>query len=498
MYIDHAHLKVLLTFGSVFLSIIIGMLILGAAGPQKWQNSNYSLYNCTNNIVDIPHCAGNYPPPQNGTITWHFTLPTLGKVNEVWEIDVYPLPWNLSDSFEDQMLYSVNIYGQTTNSSWETLFFNDTQSFDWSCDYGADCLAWTMVYVESIQYSNYKMEFILYNVNNVYRNLGNIIFRFYTINSSYMVTETVVRFVYIIIGIFALANYILRMGGYPYHEWTFEQITLGILLAALFALNNPFRIFELLVSGWFFPLWGAILEAIFESLLCLFWLFTITKLRRNGVTNKYTWSHWDWAMVAIVLIYFVLAFTLYTLVDVTESKQPVLGGSATASDILFYFVALTYGTIITWALVLYLMTIPIISTKAYLAPRFVFLAVPTLFILFSVIIGIFLGTFGTYRRNATQFEFYFALYNIYCYWLLVGYWPISAPGRFENEDGSLRGAGEEESIPIFRESAKTATTTPSPIYQAPEPTKQPIKSNTDVVILPSATATSEKEENNQL
>jgi len=55
----------------------------------------------------------------------------------------------------------------------------------------------------------------------------------------------------------------------------------------------------------------------------------------------------------------------------------------------------------------------------------IFFSLPALLAIMAVLTGVFSGTIGPFGRDNSSYVFFLALYNVYTYLFLWGYWPVS-------------------------------------------------------------------------
>jgi len=248
-----------------------------------------------------------------------------------------------------------------------------------------------------------------------------------------------VLFLGVNIGLFAF-HFLKLKGKRRYWEsWTDEQKLFVFLLLSLVGLNNPFYALEFITRGWFLPFLGAFLELIFNCLLFIFWFVVAQKLRSDDGVLKFDWFlKISFGMIGI---YAVLATIFNVLNSTRDDSSPFWGvsDSVTALDVMYYLTSALYvGVVVAFFTTLVIILQPISERKAVHA-RFIFFGLPTLAVIISVLVGIFLGTIGTFGRDAPSFVYYLFMYNLYVYLMLWGYWPVekSYEGNLPTETSSL-------------------------------------------------------------
>ena len=88
--------------------------------------------------------------------------------------------------------------------------------------------------------------------------------------------------------------------------------------------------------------------------------------------------------------------------------------------------------------------------------RFLYTVTPAAIIIVSLMIGLFLDTFGPTRRTALSFCYFYTLYNIYGCVLLIGCWPTQG-GFAAFWAPSTSTEDTEEEGAIFTEQLSKAT-----------------------------------------
>jgi len=115
------------------------------------------------------------------------------------------------------------------------------------------------------------------------------------------------------------------------------------------------------------------------------------------------------------------------LTSVREVQSPLFGLTTDVTpDRVFYFLTSAFYASIT---ILFFATLvvtiqPSTAGRLRLRARFAFFVIPTLFVIVSVLVGMFLGIVGPVGRDAPSFVYYLFMYNVYAYLQLWGFWPI--------------------------------------------------------------------------
>eukprot|EP01125_Pyxidicula_operculata_P017310 TRINITY_DN605_c0_g1_i7.p1 TRINITY_DN605_c0_g1~~TRINITY_DN605_c0_g1_i7.p1 ORF type:complete len:175 (-),score=11.92 TRINITY_DN605_c0_g1_i7:69-593(-) len=130
--------------------------------------------------------------------------------------------------------------------------------------------------------------------------------------------------------------------------------------------------------------------------------------------------------LALVLLYALLATILFGLASARDESSPLFAitDHISAIQILYYISSAIYIAIIIIFFGTLVISIQPINERPQFRTRFIFFSGPTMLVIMSVLVGLFLGTIGPFGRDAPSFVFYLVMYNLYVYTLLWGYWPI--------------------------------------------------------------------------
>jgi len=243
-----------------------------------------------------------------------------------------------------------------------------------------------------------------------------------------------------------------------FDEWAWEQRALTILLMSLLFLNNPFFALRFVVAGWFFHFLDALMQVCFNSVLLLFWLFMVDKIRLEEMKVIFRLQHVP--KLIVVAIYAILSIVFYTWVNIHDETNPTFGvvNSVTGIQVLFYLVTAIFMALIVWLMVLVVLTVPVVTSKRYLLTRFLFLASPTIVAILSILIGFLANTYGPLNRTSLELAYYSVLFNVYIWVLTVGYWPISERYNLSNpssgESISFENILPSSELPLLKKSKK--------------------------------------------
>lgn len=128
-----------------------------------------------------------------------------------------------------------------------------------------------------------------------------------------------------------------------------------------------------------------------------------------------------------------------------DHADPVMGTVQHVSGLiaLFFINLFLFAGIIIWVISLAILAFTNIKKeRPHLMKRYCVLLVPSVFVILSIILGLFFGTFGPIQREAPGFVYFFTMYNLYVWVLLVAYWPMqsSLPSSY--------GGSSSEATPI--------------------------------------------------
>jgi len=248
-----------------------------------------------------------------------------------------------------------------------------------------------------------------------------------------------VLFLGISIGLFAF-HYLKLKGKRSYWEaWTDEQKLFVFLLLGLVGLNNPFFALEYITRGWFLQFLGSFLELLFTCVLFAFWFVVAQKLHSED--GKFQLDRPVKVAFGLVSVYAICATIFYILNSTRDAASPLWGvsDSISALNVMFYLTSILYVAVVLAFFTTLVIIIQPVSQKKPVHVRFIFFGVPTLAVIVSVLVGILLGTIGTFGRDSPSFVYYLFMYNIYVYLMLWGYWPVekSYEGTLPTESSSL-------------------------------------------------------------
>jgi len=264
------------------------------------------------------------------------------------------------------------------------------------------------------------------------------------------------RLSYLMVVLVLLIVFLWRLRKIAMHEWEFEQKSIVLLLLALILLDDPFYPLEFWTRGWFFEFIHSVFETLFTAFILLFWMFVVEKIRK-GNDMKFGLTHVP--QFVCVAIFTCFSTALFTLIRVRAAEDPVYGEHADdliAEIVLFYIVAISYAILLVWFMVETVITVSVVTRLHLPIKRLVYFGIPTLLCVLSIIIGMFTGTLGPFNRTSLGFVYFFAMYNVYVWVMVLGYWPAEKLGYYDpsaeeadrQPDNSATPVEEDESSPI--------------------------------------------------
>lgn len=425
MRMDMLKFKEVSILATISLTWILVCFIIGLAGPQMWEKETYYAYDCPDESHEWSNDCQGVQMSQG-----QFWIQNFGKIiylNRIWVLTMkpYSLPYEEGEDVDvDEKLYiEVRIDGKdNSDDQWQVSDGPTESKQDLNCPKGEQkCDSFTLINSEILDWRYYKVDIVIKNTTSR-QYVGDVQFTYWKGSSDYAIEEIIFRVIYLICsGVFSylFINEIQKLGD----DVEFEQRTLAMIMLSLFLFNNPLFFFEFNKVGWIFRFIGTLFEVLFTSILMIYWLFLIDKIRLDLPRIEYSREHLP--KLILVAIYGILSLALYGWIRVELVDDPVFEDSdvPTGELVLFYLVAVAYCAIVIWLVVLVILAAPVVWSKGYLFNRLNFTGIPTCACIFSVIVGLFSGTIGPVGRTSVGFMYFFALYNVYCYLLCYGYWP---------------------------------------------------------------------------
>jgi len=422
MKIDIASKKEFIIMGSIACTWLLISIIIGASGPNIHDSYQYFAYDC-------PHHSHNWSSYCEGIqmsqgISWVQTFPEVGLLNRFWALRVIPYT-NNQTSFNGLPLQTeVTLLGHDPHEGtniWYLLTVNETKTELISCDgEQTKCQSFIVAFEDFIKYPIYQIQ-IRFPDPSQRSWIGDVGFEFIMGHPGEARLEIGFHVTYLIISVCFTVFFFLRMKKIPLEDWNWEQRSISLLLISLIFYNNFFFPFTYATRGWFFPFMSSLLEVTFRSLILLFWILMADKLRREEIRFDFSLEHVP--KLVAVTVYGILTLILFAWTSINLETDPIESNEISGIQVMFYIVIIAWIAIIVWIIVLSVLTLPIIRTKSYLMTRYLFFVVPTAVCILSNFISIFSGNLGPLKRSTLSFTYFSAMYNIYVYVFLWGYWP---------------------------------------------------------------------------
>eukprot|EP01104_Vermistella_antarctica_P008430 TRINITY_DN2100_c0_g1_i2.p1 TRINITY_DN2100_c0_g1~~TRINITY_DN2100_c0_g1_i2.p1 ORF type:complete len:390 (-),score=100.79 TRINITY_DN2100_c0_g1_i2:57-1226(-) len=298
------------------------------------------------------------------------------------------------------------------------------------------CEGFVLLYEEKLEYEKYQMEVRLANTSAT-NYIGDIEFTFSRFNANFTVFMFVMRIFFFFMSTAMMGAFLSRIRHVPLLDWKFEQRMLFFLLPMLCLYNLPIELFLYWVKwAWFWRFMLALFSMSFHTLLLLFWLLAAGKLKQDEKELTSTEPSFGLGMFVksvFVLAYLLLGIILLNIINIRDLKDPVFSSSSdlTFTDVLYYIVEILYTFIAVWILVLCVTAAPVVvqDSTPYVS-RFVFLVIPSCFVLVATLGSVYLGTYTPFSNDYSTFSFVFfqTLYNVLIALYVIGYWPIDDKG----------------------------------------------------------------------
>ncbi|GAM28108.1 hypothetical protein SAMD00019534_112840 [Acytostelium subglobosum LB1] len=417
--------------------LMVIAIIVGATGPRVYDSQSYSAYNCQNgsHVWSPPPACIGFQPSQPGAI-WIQEIDGITQLTRFWAVQLTPYSNNLVNNTIYNLQLSVQIYGGESS-----LLTNTTTTMLIECPAGnGACTTFTLIDQQVLENEFYIVQVSLLNPND--NIIGDIVYSVWRAHEKFSSFEIAIHLTYMVLSSGLVIFYLYAMRTLSLSLWTFEQKFLFILLIALVLSNNPFFGFQYIVSGWFFPFLNSVFSIVF---LCVFSLYSMTILDKMRL--EYTQPGMGPGYIlklAVIGTFGALGIALFTWINLRDRKDPVLGPALAVNGIqvLFYFVSTIFIAILLWISMLVVITAPIVSGKRYLIPKFVFTSAPISIYVFSVIIGIFAGTFGPLNPTALSVMYFNTLNNVFTALIAYSYWPKITG----NQQQAVTGNEEEQRL----------------------------------------------------
>ncbi|EGG14622.1 hypothetical protein DFA_10880 [Cavenderia fasciculata] len=442
--IDVASLKSMIIAGLVAVGVLVISVIVGGTGPAVYEHQSFSAYDCPNgsHVWDQGSCNG----VQMGvgiSVPWETTISGITSLTRFWSTQMTPYANNLDTkkSIDVTALILISVEG---NTGLQTLI-NQTFTYSVDCPAGnGSCSMINIVDFQTLDYQAYDLK--VYYIGE-YDQIGDVVFDIWRTKDSFTNFEISLHIAWVIISSIGIVLYLVYMRHTRMMDWSMEQKFLFALLISVLLSNGPFYVLQFAIRGWFMPFLNSFFQTLFLSVFCLYSLTILDKMRQGEVLNYYSVYHL--AKNAMVAIFTIGGIVLFAWINIRDHKNPVVGPTTSVNGLqaLYYFEAILLFVIVIWIVVLIILTIPTLSGKHHLIPRFTVIAAPISLYVLSVISGIFAGTFGPLNPTSLSYSFFIAMDNVFVAMCAYSYWPTkNADYRaLENsENDKLFGDNDED------------------------------------------------------
>uniref|UniRef100_A0A6B2L3X8 Wntless-like transmembrane domain-containing protein n=1 Tax=Arcella intermedia TaxID=1963864 RepID=A0A6B2L3X8_9EUKA len=419
--------------------MLLCSVILGYTGPQMDEVHRVSAYDCPDGGHFVP-CAGSVNVGQE----WlrRVTLDTR-QLNKNWRLYLTPYTTVNGSGIEGHIKIFTLIEGKQYSGSWST-DYNASETTHLICPSGKECGRFLWVYEETIKYDVYaiSLRFMTAGGEDL-MGLADVVLEFYKDNPEFSKMALILKVLFLGISIALFAFHYLRLKGShtTWSNWTDEQKMFIFLIVTLIGLNNPFYPLEFISKNWFIIFMGSFLQILFSCNLFIFWFLTVQKLRSKD--SMITITAFLKIVIGFIVLYGILSSTFYIMTNVTD-QVPLRGGSLEGhTRNVFLASAAFYITIIALFFATLLVTLQPTFLQVGSRAKLAFFAVPTIVVIISLLVGIFMGVIGDFGHSAPSFVYFLVLYNTYVYYQLWGYWPV------ELTLGGNNALSENETTQIF-------------------------------------------------
>uniref|UniRef100_A0A4W4END0 Transmembrane protein 181 n=1 Tax=Electrophorus electricus TaxID=8005 RepID=A0A4W4END0_ELEEL len=139
-----------------------------------------------------------------------------------------------------------------------------------------------IVHLGYLNYTQYKINVTLKDLEGISQNIQNVTFVVKTYNPTFSQVEIWFRFVFVVITFTVTCMFAHSLRKFPMRDWGIEQKWMSILLPLLLLYNDPFFPLSFLTNSWFPGMLDAIFQALFLCALLLFWLCVYHGFRVQG------------------------------------------------------------------------------------------------------------------------------------------------------------------------------------------------------------------------
>ncbi|EGC31269.1 hypothetical protein DICPUDRAFT_156902 [Dictyostelium purpureum] len=424
--VDISSIRRLFIVGGICVVALLIAIIVGSTGPKVYDSDSYNLYQCENgtHIWSDSSCVG-LQNLTNGNI-WSREMPEVSTLNRFWSLEITPFSNNLTQFTAENVTFLVTI-----KALGSILLKSENTSQIILCDPGyGPCNTLTIIDEEVLDYVLYTVQISIVSESTA---IGDINFTAWRAHDSFSSFEIGVHLTLVIISCIGIVGFLVAMRTYSLIKWTFEQKYLFAIFFVLLLSNNPLYGLQYATQGWFFPFCNALFSIIFLSIFSLYSLMVLDRLRTD--TKETEWTFSTISKVVLVGIFTILGIALFSWINIRDRKDPIIGPATSQNgiQILFYLVATIFICILLWILLLVITSFPVAYAKKYNFAKFLFISIPILVYVFSILFGIFAGTFGPLNPTSLSVTYFNVLNNVFTAILAYSYWPSANPFHKQRE-----------------------------------------------------------------
>ncbi|XP_035378550.1 transmembrane protein 181 isoform X1 [Electrophorus electricus] len=223
----------------------------------------------------------------NGSKTGPFYLksPTLSNYNQqLWLTCLIQIAQINEEEFRKKFDMNVDLKGVIQDASIMDISNNvQHKSRVLHCATPQElCDEIIIVHLGYLNYTQYKINVTLKDLEGISQNIQNVTFVVKTYNPTFSQVEIWFRFVFVVITFTVTCMFAHSLRKFPMRDWGIEQKWMSILLPLLLLYNDPFFPLSFLTNSWFPGMLDAIFQALFLCALLLFWLCVYHGFRVQG------------------------------------------------------------------------------------------------------------------------------------------------------------------------------------------------------------------------
>jgi len=408
--------QIVVTFSCAACVLLVALLV-GLFGPNMFEITSYSAYNCLGNSHEWDNSTCTGVQLFKGQ-TWLKVSPVLKPLNgylALWFTPLLAAPQHTDGDVDVQL--RVDIYGKQDvgEDLWHHVKEYSVNDVVTCSDERQQCKPITIMDQQNLQFAIYQVHVKIVSWDHTYL-FGDAELQFVRYNVNYSLLELSLRSLFITINAILLVKFLLVMKGTLWLGWTNRQKILLLLLGGLLVFNNPLFGLQFIFHEWFFRYVDAFFTATFIPVYITFFC-SMDKHKdkfRECVSNFC-------ANIAIVLtacwaLVYIMWFTwmkfwdpLLTTTDVYPSKHPLLIIHGIPLVALLYWVPLCLF---------------ILPTRSLRYPKGMNLIITLTWSLSCI--GASWGTYhDPFGHNAAVVIYFLTFYNVAIWLLACGSFPVS-------------------------------------------------------------------------